>query len=353
MRFQLPLIAAIAAVPLASAQLNELAKKAGKLYFGTATDNMELNGTYLKILDDTKEFGQLTPANGMKWFAVEPEQGVFNYSDGSVVANLATKNKQKLRCHNLVWHSQLAPWVDATTWTKKTLTAALINHVTHEARHWAGQCYAWDVLNEALNDDGTYRNDTFLSVLGPDYIKIAFRAAAAADPHAKLYYNDYNIESPGNKSTSVRENIVKFLQDDGIRIDGVGLQSHFVTGSSPTIDQQIATMQSYADMNLDVAITELDVRNLLPSTATVLAQQSKDYANAVGACMQVDRCVGITVWDFYDPYSWVPGVFTGYGDADLWFSNFTKHPAYYGVVGALKNSTGKHHHGRAELSWEA
>lgn len=188
-------------------------------------------------------------------------------------------------------------------WTKETLTQALVQHVTHEARHWAGQCYAWDVVNEALNDDGTYRNDTFLSVLGPDYIKIAFRAAAAADPWAKLYYNDYNIESPGNKSASVRTNIVKFLQDDGIRIDGVGLQSHFTTGNSPTIDQQIETMKGYTDMGVDVAITELDVKTELPDTPEKLQQQKQAYTDAVGACMQVYRCVGMTVWDFYDPVS--------------------------------------------------
>jgi endo-1,4-beta-xylanase len=146
-------------------------------------------------------------------------------------------------------------------------------------------------------------------VLGPEYIKIAFRAAAAADPHAKLYYNDYNIESPNNKSASVRENIVKFLQDDGIRIDGVGLQSHFTTGRSPTIDQQISTMESYTDLGLEVAITELDVRNPQPENATVLAGQKQAYGDAVGACMQVDRCVGITVWDFYDPVSFFVPLF--------------------------------------------
>lgn len=91
------------------------------------------------------------------------------------------------------------------------------------------------MVNEGLNEDGTYRNDTFFQVLGPEYIKIAFAAAAAADPHAKLYYNDYNIEYVGPKSDGARENIVKYLQDAGIRIDGVGLQGHFVVGSTPSI----------------------------------------------------------------------------------------------------------------------
>jgi len=96
---------------------------------------------------------------------------------------------------------------------------------------------------------------------------------------------------------------VKFLRDDGIRIDGVGLQSHFTTGRSPSLDQQIATMEGFTDLGLEVAITELDVRNPQPENATVLEGQSKAYGDAVGACMQVDRCVGVTVWDFYDPVS--------------------------------------------------
>nr|AUS45865.1 glycoside hydrolase family 10 protein [Coniochaeta hoffmannii] len=339
MRLSSALVAA-ATLPLASAQLNALAKKAGKLYFGTATDTGELtNSQYVSILTDTREFGQLTPANGQKWQFVEPQNGVFNFTEGEVVSNLAAKDKQLLRCHNLVWHSQLAPWVTAATWDKANLTAMLRQHVHTEASHWRGQCYAWDVVNEGLNEDGTYRSDVFYDVLGEDYIKIAFEEAARADPDAKLYYNDYNIESPGPKSEGAKR-IVKLIQDAGLRIDGVGLQSHFVVGSTPTIDQQIANMRGFTDMGVDVAITELDIRLQTPATAESLAQQSVDYRTSVGACMQVKRCVGVTVWDFYDPFSWVPGVFTGYGDATLWFANFTKHPAYNGVVEALTNGTG-------------
>lgn len=351
-------LVAAAALPLASAQLNALAKKAGKVYFGTATDTSELtNSQYFSILTDTKEFGQLTPANGMKvrclppsplrdsstnrlgqWQFVEPENGVFNFTEGEIVSNLAAKDKQLLRCHNLVWHSQLAPWVTATTWDKANLTAMLREHVRREAGHWKGQCYAWDVVNEGLNEDGTYRSDVFYDTLGDEYFKIAFEEAALADPGAKLYYNDYNIESPGPKSDGAKR-IVKLIQDAGLRIDGVGLQSHFIVGETPTIDQQISNMKGFTDMGVDVAITELDIRLQLPDNEENLAQQSVDYRTSVGACMQVKRCVGVTVWDFYDPFSWVPGVFDGFGDATLYFDNFTKHPAYNGVVEALTNNT--------------
>jgi endo-1,4-beta-xylanase len=242
-----------------------------------------------------------TDGISVQWEFVEPELGIFNFSDGSVVANLATKNRQILRCHNLVWYSQLADWVTADTWDKKNLTEALIQHVTREASHWAGQCYAWDVVNEALNEDGTFRNDTFYNVLGQEYIKIAFLAAAAADPQAKLYYNDYNIEYAGPKSTAAQENIVKYLKDANVRIDGVGLQSHFIVGQTPSIEDQTANMLSFTDLGVDVAITELDIRLDLPANHSSLAQQSLDYQSTVGACLNVKRCVGITVWDFYDP----------------------------------------------------
>jgi len=319
-------VAAVMAAPLASAQLHELAVKAGKKYFGTATDTGELsNTTYYKILTDTKEFGQLTPSNGQKvspkgklargqrrrvtdtrtqWQFIEPELGVFNFTEGEFVTNVAAKTGQMLRCHNTVWHNQLAPWVESTAWDRANFTAMLRQHVYNEVAHWKGRCYAWDVVNEGLEENGTYRADIFYNTLGDDYFKIAFEEAARADPSAKLYYNDYNIETPGPKQEGVLR-IIDLLQSAGLRIDGVGLQSHFVAGSTPSRAQQVAAMRSYAAKGLEVAQTELDIRIELPLNASNLAQQKQDYKTSVQACMQVKECVGVTVWDFYDPVgSW-------------------------------------------------
>ncbi|KAG9236808.1 putative endo-1,4-beta-xylanase [Amylocarpus encephaloides] len=349
MRFSL---LSLAVLPLASAQLNKLAVKAGLKYFGTASDVVSvkaLDATYASILSDRKEFGQLTAANGQKWFAVEPEQNVFNYTYGEELTRYARRNKQLLRCHNLVWHSQLAPWVETTNttaWTKESLTKAMVNHVTHEARHWRGQCYAWDVVNEALNDDGTFRDSIFLRVIGEEYIAIAFKAAHAADPHAKLYYNDYNLESPSPKVTAVTEKIIKPLLKARVPIHGIGMQAHLVWNRAPTLDNMIAAIDSYAVHGLEVAITELDVRIDLPESDVKMQIQKEVFANATGACVQRKACVGLTVWDFWDPVSWVPGVFEGQGAATLYYANFTKHPAYDGIMGALKNGTKDkwHHH---------
>ncbi|KAH8714653.1 family 10 glycosyl hydrolase [Ilyonectria robusta] len=341
----LPLLAV--SLPTASAQLNVWARKAGLKYFGAATDSpgqRERAGfenvypRYDAILRDTREFGQTTPTNGQKWAFVEPEPGVFNFTEGEIVSSIAEETGQYLRCHALVWHSQLAPWVETTEWTPKTLTKAIKTHVRKVASHWRGRCYAWDVVNEALNEDGTYRESVFYKVLGEEYIKIAFREAAKADPHAKLYYNDYNLESPSAKSEGAIR-IVKMLQDDGIKVDGIGMQAHLVAHRAPSLDDQIAVMKSYAKTGVEVALTELDVRIELPVNKTNMAWQKEAYGNAVGACAQVKACVGITIWDFYDPFSWVPYVFDGEGAALLWFEDFSRHPAYYGALDALKNGT--------------
>jgi len=212
----------------------------------------------------------------------EPQKGVFDYTEGEVVAKLAAETGKSLRCHALVWHSQLSPWFTATNWTADALREALISHVTNVATHWKGRCYAWDVVNEALDEDGSYRKSVFYNVLGPEFIKIAFKAAAAADPTTKLYYNDYGIERPNNKSEGVKR-IVKLLQDDGIRIDGVGLQAHLHAETHPTAAEHIAVMKSYAALGVDVAVTELDVRILLPITAANLAGQTESYQNVSSA----------------------------------------------------------------------
>ena len=152
-------------------------------------------------------------------------------------------------------------------------------HVWTVADHWKGQCYAWDVVNEALNDDGTYRESIFYKTLGTEYIKLAFKTAAEADPTAKLYYNDYNLERPSNKTAAARA-IVKMLQAEGIKVDGIGMQAHLHGDlAAPTLDQLITSMNSYGDLGVECALTELDVRIALPLNVTNLKWQSDAYKN--------------------------------------------------------------------------
>ncbi|KAL2140344.1 hypothetical protein VTI28DRAFT_3957 [Corynascus sepedonium] len=344
MKFSTPLLASALLTP-ATAQLHALARKAGLLYFGAATDTPgqrerapypDSYPQYDAIFEDNDEFGQTTPTNGQKWLFAEPEPRLFNFTEGDVVADLARSQGKLLRCHALVWHSQLAPWVEETEWTAEALRGAITRHIRAVAGYYRGRCYAWDVVNEALDEDGTYRKSIFYNVLGEEYIKLAFATAAEVDPDAKLYYNDYGIERPDSVKTAGAVRLVKMLQDAGLRIDGVGMQAHLHADNHPSADDLIATSEQYAKLVKEVAFTELDVRIKMPVNETKLEWQADCYQKVVEACVKVKACVGITVWDFYDPFSWVPDTFPGQGASLLWFEDFTKHPAYDRMVDTFK-----------------
>jgi endo-1,4-beta-xylanase len=185
----------------------------GLKYLGTATDSPELIDTYYAaILSNTSEWGQITPGNSQKWDATEKFNGVFTFTNGAVIADLAATNSQLLRCHTLVWYSQLPLWVSGGTWTNETLLAVMKTHITSEVTHYKGQCYAWDVVNEALDEDGTFRTNVFYNTIGEDYIQFAFDTAAAADPDAKLYvrYSMFRI-FPSRTSLSNFTSIIQTL----------------------------------------------------------------------------------------------------------------------------------------------
>ncbi|KAL5448762.1 hypothetical protein PMIN07_000609 [Paraphaeosphaeria minitans] len=206
-----------------------------------------------------------------------------------------------------------------------TLISILNNHITNEVTHYKGKCLQWDVVNEALNEDGTYRINVFYNTIGPAYIPIAFAAAATADPSAKFYYNDYNIEAAGAKSTAA-QNIVKLVKSYGAKIDGIGMQAHLIVGSSgsESVSAWTANMNAFTALDVDVAITELDIRSNTPATAAAVTQQAKDYVTVIQGCKAVARCIGITIWDYTDKCSWIPGVFSGQGAALPWDENLNK-----------------------------
>jgi endo-1,4-beta-xylanase len=318
--------------------LNDHARRAGLLYFGTAIDNISLNQTaYLKIAHDSHEFGQVTPSNGQKWMFTEPTRGVFNWTMGDEIIKPALKNGQLTRCHTFLWHNQLPDWLTGKNYTKTELLGILDTHIKGVARHYGDDCYAWDVANEAFEEDGTLRKTLWLDTIGPSYLEEVFKIARKyVSRDTKLYYNDYNIERVNNKSIAVRD-LVKGFKRKGVPIDGVGFQGHFSTGRAPTYQNLTDSMAQFNRLGVEVAITELDVRTVLPDSPEKQAQQAVDYANAVKACKDAKDCVGVTVWDFWDPVSWVPGWFEGEGNACLYSANFTKKPAYHAIVDVLKD----------------
>jgi endo-1,4-beta-xylanase len=212
------------------------------------------------------------------------------------------------------------------------LLGVMQNHIANVAGHFKGKVIHWDVVNEAFNEDGTRRQSVFQQKIGDSYIAEAFKAARAADPTAKLYLNDYNIEGLGAKSDAVY-NLVSSFKQQGVPIDGVGLQAHLILGQVPGTMQQ--NIQRFAALGVDVAITELDIRMTLPRDTTKDAQQANDYRSVVNACLAVTRCVGITVWDYTDKYSWIPSVFPGQGAALPYDENLVKKPAYDAIAVAL------------------
>ncbi|KAF7292930.1 Beta-xylanase [Mycena indigotica] len=335
---------ASAALPTgtSTAKSNTVAKTlGGKLYFGSATDNPELSdATYVAKLGDNTLFGQITPGNSMKWDSTEPSRGVFTFTNGDTVTSLAKKNGQLIRGHTCVWYNQLAGWVTSGNFNASTLTSILQTHCSTLVSHWAGQIYSWDVVNEPFNDDGTVRSFVFSLAGGTvpnlNYITTALVAARAADPKAKLYINDYNIDSAGAKSTAM-QNLVKSLKAAGTPIDGIGIQGHLIVGQVPSKAALIANYQAFTALGVEIAITELDIRMTLPETPALRAQQQTDYNTVVSACKAVTGCVGVTIWDYTDKYSWVPGVFSGQGAALPWDNNLVIKPAYDGIIAGFTN----------------
>ena len=228
---------------------------------------------------------------------------MFTFAGGDQIVAASIANSQFLRCHNLVWDQQLPDYITNGHWNRENLTEAMVFHITSVVSHFKGHCLMWDVVNEPLNDNGTLAlNSPFSQIIGEDYIEIAFRAARAADPFAKLCLNDFNVESPNAKSAAYQA-LIRRLRSEGVDIDCMGFESHFIVGETPSTEMQVESMNGFVNEGVFTVITELDVRMELPQTASALAQQALDYASTVNACLAVAECIGITVWDWYDPVS--------------------------------------------------
>ncbi|MFF6993753.1 endo-1,4-beta-xylanase [Streptomyces sp. NPDC008313] len=323
------LLAAGTTARAADAPLRDLAEARGKV-IGTAVTGSKLTGTYGDLAGG--QFNSLTPGNAMKWETVEPSRGSYDWGEADRIVAFAQAHDQQVRGHTLVWHSQNPGWLTDGSWTADQLSTLLQDHITTEVTRYKGELAAWDVVNEPFNEDGTYRTSLWYQGLGSDYIARALTWAHAADPDAKLYINDYNVEGVNAKSTALYD-LVKSLKERGVPIDGVGLQAHLILGLVPSTLQQ--NIERFAALGVDVAVTELDIRMQLPSTDAKLAQQAADYRAVMNACVAVSRCAGVTVWGFTDSDSWIPDVFDGYGAATPYDANYVPKPAYGAIATAL------------------
>jgi endo-1,4-beta-xylanase len=280
------------------------------------------------------EFSSITPENEMKWESVEPTRGTYDWSGADEVVEFARAHGQKVRGHTLLWHNQNPAWLTAGvnngSISDEELRAILKKHITDEVRHFRGKVYQWDVANEFFTDTNPSRlnpDNFWVSRLGPEVVADAFRWAHQADPKARLFYNDYNIagEDGHNAKADAVYAFVKSLVAQGVPIHGVGNQGHLDTQYGFSGERFRADLQRYADLGLEVAVTEADVRTFVDSAETqvptdnlALFAHPYEFSQMLQACLAIRACTSFTVWGIDDTHSWVPGWFEGEGYALLW-----------------------------------
>jgi endo-1,4-beta-xylanase len=316
------------AKPLPGQHLRTLAKKRG-IEIGTAVrdDVLKRNRAYRQTV--AAQFSTVTPENEMKWDAVEPKRGEFQFAAADDIVKRAGEAHQKVRGHALVWHFQLPGWVRELG--PKDLRQATREHIRGVMSHYDKQVGVWDVVNEPIADSGRLRPSVFARRLGAGFIEDAFRTARVADADAKLYLNEIGAEAIGPKSNRLYE-VVRGLKARGVPIDGVGFQTHSNLAGLPS--DFVANMQRFKALGVDVAITEADVGLKLAPSAADLHKQAEIYAQIVRACLTV-RCASLTFWGFTDGRSWISETQAGMGAATLLDAHLRPKPAFGAVQAAL------------------
>ncbi len=306
------------------------------------------------------QFSAITPENIMKCEVIHPSWDKYNFDLADKIVAYGNQNNLPVNGHTLIWHSQLSPFVKQIQ-SKDSLLQFIKNHITTIASRYDGKIFSWDVVNEALEEDGSLRNSIFLEKLGPDYISEAFSIAAAAAPQTELYYNDYNIEQPKKRAGAIA--LIKNLQSKGIRINGVGIQGHWRSDNIPLKEIEESIL-AFSALGIKVMFTELDL-TVLPNPWDVDAadvnqkavynEKMNPYAAGIPDSAQQkltngyeslfklfykysDKINRITFWGVHDKQSWLNGwPIAGRTNYPLLFDrNGKPKPAYYKVIAVGK-----------------
>lgn len=297
-------------------------------FIGAAVDMSPFRNEpqYLETL--RREFNMIVAENSFKMDAVRPSRTAFNFTDTDALVSFAQANNMKVRGHTLIWHNQIPGWLVNGNFTRDQVIDIMREHIFTLVGRYRGIVMAWDVVNEAIDDsNGAMRNSFWNQRIGPEYIRLAFEFARQADPDAKLYYNDYSIEGMNTKSNAVY-NLVSNLKNQGVPIDGVGWQMHQINGFRIQAANQ-TNARRLAALGLEISMTEMDVRISLPTSADELQQQALAYSDSINFCLTEPNCKALVTWGFTDKYSWIPGTFSGMGDALIYNTNYQPKPAYF------------------------
>jgi endo-1,4-beta-xylanase len=315
----------------------------GKVRIGTAAKPGFITEDSRYAATLAREFDQLEPENEMKWAVLRPRREQFDFVPADELVRFAKQNGMAVRGHTLLWHQAVPKWLADGHWTWAELSQLMAQHIQTVVRHFAGSVYAWDVVNEAFHPDGSLRSTIWYDSPGIGaegqygYIERAFVLAHAADPQAKLFYNDYAFEGGGRKFEAILA-MARDFKKRGVPIDGVGFQCHFTLNSLSAATLE-TTMRAFTDLGLEVQITELDVRLPLDGAGQAnsqdLERQAQQYGSAVRVCLAVPGCTAVQVWGFSDVRSWIPRFFPGYGAGTLFDQEYRPKPAYGAVLDAL------------------
>lgn len=247
---------------------------------GTAVNRAQLSRPDLESLNLIEnQFNSITPENDLKWEKVHPENGTYNFEPADTFVAFGEKNKMFIVGHVLVWHSQTPSWVyeddQGNELTKEALLTRLKDHILTVAGRYNGRIHGWDVVNEAFNDDGSYRSTKYYNITDGEFLEKAFIWAHEAAPDAELYYNDFNMWKPGKVEAVVK--MVEDFKTKGIAIHGIGMQGHWGL-NYPGIDSVSKAIEAFAATGLKIHITELDMRVLPAPGNGTGAEVEKSFA---------------------------------------------------------------------------
>ena len=323
-----------------------------KNYFlvGASVTANSLKGESAKLI--IKEFNTLTAENAMKPALIHPQKDRYYWAGADSIVEFAMRNNMKMRGHTLCWHKQTGEWFfkndDGILVDKVELLRRLKDHITNVVGRYKGKVYAWDVVNEAIEDDvkKNFRNSLWYQICGEEYIAKAFEYAHEADPEAKLFYNDYNTEVP-SKRDKIFE-LVKKLKEKGIPIDGVGLQGHWST-KWPSSTELTNTIEKFSQLGVDIQITEMDIsiydskENIDESPGILTEKREKEQVEKYRAMFDIliknnKNISSVTFWNVSDKHSWLDNfpVKNRKNFPLLFDTDFIRKKAYWEVVKLIK-----------------